>query len=195
MRKIILLLACVTCFGCGDGSSQKPTGVPGTGDSNSVTIEPTEPTDAVDSDTDGLVIDDTAVPASGADSGAAGTAPASAANASVTNVRAIAGSNGWTFHVTVDHPDTGWDDYADGWDVVLPDGEVIKPTADSPFTRLLLHPHENERPFTRSQSGIVIPADVTSVTVRAHDLVDGFGGREVVVDLESAAGQGFTVER
>lgn len=66
---------------------------------------------------------------------------------------------------------------------------------DSPFSRLLLHPHENEQPFTRSQSGIVIPAGVTQVRVRAHDLVDGFGGREVLVDLTLASGEGFEVER
>jgi len=60
---------------------------------------------------------------------------------------------------------------------------------------LLLHPHENEQPFTRSQSNIEIPADVTTVTVRAHDLIDGFGGREVIVDLTQSEGDGYTVER
>jgi hypothetical protein len=79
--------------------------------------------------------------------------------------------------------------------VVTPDGEVLKPDADSPFTRLLLHPHENEQPFTRSQSGILIPEGVTQVRVRAHDLVDGFGGQEVVVDLTAGEGEGFEVQR
>lgn len=117
------------------------------------------------------------------------------ADADVEFVRAVKTGDGvWTFHVTVRHPDTGWEDYADGWDVVLPDGTVIKPNADSPFTRLLLHPHENEQPFTRSQSNIRIPTDVTRVTVRAHDLVDGFGGREISVDLTVAEGDGFRVE-
>jgi hypothetical protein len=100
----------------------------------------------------------------------------------------------WIFHVTVEHPDTGWEDYADGWDVLTPDGTVLKPDPDSPFTRLLLHPHENEQPFTRSQSGITIPPGVTQVRVRAHDLVDGYGGREIVVDLSIPAGEGFEVE-
>ena len=44
-----------------------------------------------------------------------------------------------------------------------------------------MHPHVDEQPFTRSQRGIVIPPGVTQVRVRAHDLVDGFGGREVLV--------------
>lgn len=119
-----------------------------------------------------------------------------AANADVEYVRAVQASDGsWTFHVTVRHPDTGWEDYADGWDVLTPDGTVIKPDPSSPFTRLLLHPHETEQPFTRSQSSIAIPADVTQVRVRAHDLVDGFGGREVVVDLTVSSGPDFETER
>jgi hypothetical protein len=100
----------------------------------------------------------------------------------------------WTFHVTVEHPDTGWEDYADGWDVVTPDGEVLKTDAEQPFTRLLLHPHENEQPFRRSQGGITIPAGVTWVRVRAHDLVDGWGGQEITVDLTVAEGEGFEVK-
>lgn len=119
-----------------------------------------------------------------------------AANADVEHVRAVQSANGtWTFYVTIRHPDTGWEDYADGWDVVLPDGTVIKPDPNSPFTRLLLHPHVNEQPFTRSQSGILIPDGVTQVRVRAHDLVDGYGGREVLLDLTAEAGPGFEVQR
>lgn len=116
------------------------------------------------------------------------------ANADVEFVRAVKDGDTWTFHVTVRHPDSGWEDYADGWDVVLPDGTVILPNPSDSFTRLLLHPHETEQPFTRSQSGIVIPDGVTTVTVRAHDLVDGFGGQEVVVDLTQAEGDKFIVE-
>ena len=85
-------------------------------------------------------------------------------NADVVNVRAVESANGsWTFHVSVAHPDTGWEDYADGWDVVTSDGTVLKPDPNSPFTRLLLHPHETEQPFTRSQSNIVIPDGMTTV--------------------------------
>jgi hypothetical protein len=120
----------------------------------------------------------------------------SAADADVTHVRAVQADDGtWTFHVTVEHPDTGWEDYADGWDVVTPDGTVLKPNPDDPFTRLLLHPHENEQPFTRSQGDIEIPEGVTEVRVRAHDIVDGFGGQEIVVDLTKESGPGFEVDR
>jgi hypothetical protein len=119
-----------------------------------------------------------------------------AANADVEHVRAVQSADGsWTFYVTVRHPDIGWDDYADGWDVVTPTGEVLKPDPDSQFTRTLLHPHQDEQPFTRSQGGIVIPEGVSQVQVRAHDLVDGFGGQVVQVDLAQDSGPGFEVQR
>lgn len=120
----------------------------------------------------------------------------SAANADVRYVRAVeSGDGSWTFYVTVAHPDTGWEDYADGWDVVLPDGTVVKPDPASPFTRVLLHPHEMEQPFTRSQSNIMIPAGITDITVRAHDLIDGFGGQEILVDLDTESGPNYEVQR
>lgn len=118
------------------------------------------------------------------------------ADADVEFVRAVQADDGsWTFHVTVRHPDLGWEDYANGWDVLLPDGTVLKRNGSDNFTRLLLHPHENEQPFTRSQSGLTIPEGSESVIVRAHDLVDSFGGREVEVDLTASAGDSYEVKR
>lgn len=89
----------------------------------------------------------------------------------------------WYFRVTVEHADTGWEDYADGWDIVLPDGRVVKPNPGEMFTRTLWHPHVNEQPFTRSQGNVEIPSSVTEVQVRAHDKRDGFGGKTVAVKL------------
>lgn len=118
------------------------------------------------------------------------------ADADVEFVRARLSSDGsWTFSVTVRHPDTGWEDYANGWDVITLDGTVLKLKTEDQFTRLLLHPHETEQPFTRSQSGIIIPEGISQVIVRAHDLVDGFGGQEITVDLSTPSGPGYEVER
>ena len=78
------------------------------------------------------------------------------------------GDGSWRFDVTVRHADAGWDHYADKWEVVAPDGRVLG-------ERVLLHPHDNEQPFTRSQSGIAIPDGVAHVMVRAHDSVHGWG--------------------
>lgn len=71
------------------------------------------------------------------------------------------GDGGWTISVTLRHPDTGWDHYADGWEVRLPDGTLLG-------TRTLAHPHVNEQPFTRALSGVAIPQGTTEVIVRAH---------------------------
>lgn len=87
------------------------------------------------------------------------------------------GAGSYRFSVTVRHNDEGWDHYADEWQVYDPEtGEVYG-------TRELLHPHDNEQPFTRSLSDVEIPDDVTVVAVRAKCNVHGYGGREVVVDL------------
>ena len=123
-------------------------------------------------------------------------AASSAADADVVFVKAEEEDDGtWTFYVTVQHEDVGWDDYADGWDVVLPGGTVVKPDSASDFTRTLLHPHVDEQPFTRSQRGIRMPPGVMEVRVRAHDIVDGFGGREVAVKLTDDSGLDFEVVR
>lgn len=117
-------------------------------------------------------------------------------DADVLFVKAILeGDSTWTFHVTVEHPDTGWDDYVNGWDVSTLDGTVLKVNSTDTFTRLLLHPHENEQPFTRSQRGIRVPDGITQLIVRAHDIIDGFGGREVFVDLTQDSGTGFEIQR
>lgn len=78
--------------------------------------------------------------------------------------------------VTLRHEDTGWDHYANRWEVLAPDGRVLA-------TRVLVHPHVHEQPFTRSLSAVRIPAEYTWVRVRGHDLVHGYGGREVTLSV------------
>jgi hypothetical protein len=97
--------------------------------------------------------------------------------ADVVAVKATPQAGGiWRFDVTVRHADAGWDHFADKWDIVATDGTVLG-------TRTLLHPHETEQPFTRSLDGVAIPAEVATVTVRAHDSVHGYGGAEITVQL------------
>lgn len=110
--------------------------------------------------------------------GAALSLPAAAGPADVLNAEASLGADGtWDFTVTVGHADEGWEHYADAWEVTTPDGRVLA-------TRVLHHPHVDEQPFTRSLSGIVIPAGIDRVTVRARDSVHGFGGAVVEVTLD-----------
>lgn len=82
-----------------------------------------------------------------------------------------------TFTVTVRHADAGWQHYADHWRILTPDGTEIA-------RRVLLHPHDDEQPFTRSLSGVVIPAGVTRVVIEAHDNVHQYGGQQVELDLD-----------
>ncbi len=82
----------------------------------------------------------------------------------------------YNFDVTVRHTDEGWKHYADKWDVIAPDGTVLG-------TRVLAHPHDNEQPFTRSLAGVKIPEILKVVTVRAHDMVHGYGGKTMTVAL------------
>lgn len=81
-----------------------------------------------------------------------------------------------TFAVTLEHADEGWHHYANQWDVVTTEGQLLK-------SRVLYHPHENEQPFTRSLSGVTIPAGVKQVRIRAKDSVHGYSPQEFLVDL------------
>lgn len=103
--------------------------------------------------------------------------PAKAGEADVVAVEVTktAGAK-YSFTVTVRHDDAGWDHYADRWQVLGPDGTVLA-------TRILVHPHVDEQPFTRSLNGVTIREDISRVRVRAHDKVHGFGGLDKEVHL------------
>lgn len=116
------------------------------------------------------------------------TAP-SAPDARVEFVRAVHSEAGtWSFDVTLRHADTGWDDYVDGWLVVSEGGEVLG-------TRILLHPHVNEQPFTRSLSGVTIDEAVDSVQIVPHELVSGYGESLVVPLNEAIEAERYEVVR
>jgi hypothetical protein len=86
------------------------------------------------------------------------------------------GDGTYRFEVSVRHDDTGWQHYADRWDILTVDGTVLG-------SRELLHPHEDEQPFTRSLGGVRVPAAVRQVQIRAHDKVHGIGGEALTIDL------------
>ena len=104
---------------------------------------------------------------------------AKAAHADPAIIEAVKGEqtgSTWRFDVTISHPDTGWDHYADGWRVLSMDGTVLG-------TRVLHHPHVNEQPFTRSLSGVDIPADATQIQIEARDSSAGWSDELVTIDL------------
>ncbi len=84
------------------------------------------------------------------------------------------GEDTYTMSATVRHDDAGWGDYAN---VIKFEGESVQNGL-----RELLHPHVNEQPFTRSQSGVVASGEVR---VSANDNVDGEDGTVVMLELDS----------
>ena len=103
-------------------------------------------------------------------------APALAEAPVIEAVTAARDGQGWRFDVTVRHPDTGWDHYADGWEVLDAEGNRLG-------FRELLHPHETEQPFTRSLSGVAIPDGTAEVYLRARCSVDGWSEALTAVSL------------
>ncbi len=101
---------------------------------------------------------------------------AAAGEAQIVDAKARQSGDNFSFDVTIRHAETGWDHYANKWDVLAPSGDVLG-------ERVLVHPHVNEQPFTRSLSGVSIPADIDHVMIRAYDNVDGFGKQRFRVDL------------
>lgn len=78
-------------------------------------------------------------------------------------INAAGNDNKFRIDVTIAHADEGWNHYANRWDVLDEDGELLG-------SRVLHHPHVNEQPFTRSLS-LTIPPGVKTVTIIASDSV------------------------
>ncbi|WP_299735255.1 hypothetical protein [uncultured Roseobacter sp.] len=103
-------------------------------------------------------------------------APALAEPPQIDNVKAIRSGDTWRFEVTISHPDTGWDHYADAWRVLDMQGNQIA-------IRELAHPHVQEQPFTRSLSGVRLPEGTTQVQIQARDLPGGWNPTATIVTL------------
>ncbi len=88
--------------------------------------------------------------------------------ANVTQVSVPGAPGAYNFSVTVQSPDTGCDQYADWWEIVSPDENLI-------YRRVLFHSHVGEQPFSRSGGPVAIGPEET-VIVRAHMSTTGYGG-------------------
>ncbi|MSO71726.1 MAG: hypothetical protein EXQ88_06950 [Alphaproteobacteria bacterium] len=100
--------------------------------------------------------------------------PAMAGPADVTKVEVIRTGDSYRFDVTVKHDGETPEHFTDRWEVLLLNGTVVG-------TRVLLQPHPNEQPFTRSLGGVRVPDGERSVKVRARETINGFGGKEITV--------------
>jgi hypothetical protein len=113
---------------------------------------------------------------------AAGATPTTAAEPGeqrypdVVDVTVERTEDAFSFTVTISSAYDSPERYADGWRVVGPDGTVYG-------EHTLAHDHAGEQPFTRTQTGVQIPAGVSEVTVEARDQRYGYGGTTVTVPL------------
>lgn len=85
---------------------------------------------------------------------------------------------GWRIDVTLRHPDTGWDHYADGWEVLDANGKRLA-------YRKLMHPHVEEQPFTRSIVNAMLPDGIREIYIRARCNRDGWAKDTVKVTLRN----------
>jgi hypothetical protein len=88
--------------------------------------------------------------------------------AEVLSVDVSGDENAYQLLVEIRSPDTGCEQYADWWEVVSQDGDLL-------YRRILTHSHVSEQPFKRSGGPVSMDAD-SLVIVRAHMHPHGYGG-------------------
>ncbi len=86
--------------------------------------------------------------------------------AKVVSITVTGEENEYLFSVGVNSPDTGCSQYADWWEVISEDGNLI-------YRRVLAHSHVNEQPFIRSGGPVTIKKD-QKVYVRVHMNTSGY---------------------
>ena len=84
--------------------------------------------------------------------------------------------DGLRIAVTISSPYDTPERYADGWRVMIADGEVL---AEHDLAR----DHADEQPFTRSRGPFAIPDGVDEVVVEGRDQANGYGGDTVTVTV------------
>lgn len=80
--------------------------------------------------------------------------------ADVVGVRTTGSSGAYTVYVSIASTETGCGRYADWWELLTPSGELV-------YRRILDHSHPDEQPFERSGGPVAI-AEGDEVVVRAH---------------------------
>lgn len=82
--------------------------------------------------------------------------------------------------VTINSPDTGCDQYANWWEAIDEDGNLL-------YRRILAHSHINEQPFTRNGGPILVNETDQVVTVRVHMSSQGYSNQA----MRGSASKGF----
>lgn len=78
--------------------------------------------------------------------------------------------------VTIEHEDTGWDDYVEAWEITGPDGTLLG-------VRPFFEPELEHSQTVSALAGVVIPEDIKTVTIRARTHPRGIEGDPVEVQI------------
>lgn len=91
---------------------------------------------------------------------------------------AVSGSpDQYQFQVGISSPDIGCEQYADWWEVLSEDGDLL-------YRRILTHSHVNEQPFVRSGGPVQIGSS-SSVIIRAHMNEAGYSSQGMIGSVDS----------
>ena len=83
----------------------------------------------------------------------------------------------WRVDVTLEHPDSGWDHYADGWEVLDADGNRLGYRGC--ITRM-----STSSPLPARSPISTCPTARAKIHIRAHCSVDGWGEETFRIDIE-----------
>lgn len=108
-----------------------------------------------------------------------GSAQESKEYADIISVEVSGVDNNYIFNVGISSPDTGCDQYANWWEVISTDGQLI-------YRRILGHSHVAEQPFVRSGGEMKI-GEEQIVIIRAHMNTSGYGG----IQFSGSTASGF----
>ncbi len=106
--------------------------------------------------------------------------PTNGEKAAIVSVSASGNENAYTFNVGISSPDKGCNQYANWWEVLSENGELI-------YRRILGHSHVNEQPFTRFGGSVTITKDQI-VIIRAHMNTSSYGTKT----FKGSVSSGFT---
>jgi len=94
----------------------------------------------------------------------------------------------YLINVKLQHPDTGWEHYADEWRIIDQHGNILA-------SRVLLHPHVQEQPFTRSLSKVKLDDSLTTLYIEAHDKKHGWAKEKLKIDLTKMQGGKLIIKK
>lgn len=169
-----LLAGLLVLGACGDDDAAPATEQEGSA-APTASAAPTDPT--APTDTEAATDTESATDPEAATDTESATDPSEQRFPDVIAATAEMSGDTWSLTATVSSPYDTPERYADAWRVLTPEGDVLG-------VRELAHDHAAEQPFTRSLNGVEIPASVDRVTIEGRDLVNGWGGATVTIDLE-----------